>query len=374
VADQFPKIAVAVEPRLGREVILGCTDYAESAGWEEFSVIPFESFMRGRVPRQRFDGAVTMVWNEELRRAARALGCPVVSLTGREQSGPFHNVQTDDRAIGRLAARHLLERGLKRFCAGTSYEGIGERVEGFLAELSAHGLDRRGVLLFNHTQVVDEDSLDRLLAAMKKPFGCFCFCDDLALEVVRACNRAGIRVPNDAAVVGCDNIDLTVMQSSPPLSSIDLPMRLLGRIACEVLDRILRGDRNVPLCTLVPPVQVVPRGSTQIDVVDDPEITQLLQTMRTPEGLRQNITELADRLSMTRRTMERRFRKLVGRSPADELRRLKLERAKTLLAHSTIPVHQIAADLGFATAAHFTTFFSHATTQTPTQYRKAHRR
>ncbi|HEV7300163.1 MAG TPA: helix-turn-helix transcriptional regulator [Tepidisphaeraceae bacterium] len=106
-------------------------------------------------------------------------------------------------------------------------------------------------------------------------------------------------------------------------------------------------------------------------LVNDPELTHALQVMRTAEGMRITVGELADGLSMTRRTLERRFRDLVGTSPASEQRRLRIERACVLLTEGGLPIQAIARELGFAYANHFSTAFIATMRISPTTYRAA---
>ena len=371
----YPRVLVAVATgNGGRDIVSGVLEYADTAGWGHVAVTPFGKVFRGIGPEGRFDGAIFMVWNPLIASVAERLNCPIVNVAAKSDVAPYTTVQTDDDAIGKLAVQHLWERGLRRFGA-VEVDDVGthgDRVESYLQELRVRGIPTSDVVLLKQAQAWDFDATIPLLKKLPKPIGFFGFTDNAALGLVRACGIGGVRVPNEVAVLGCDNVDSLVEQASPLLSSIQLPMLQLGRMAGETLDRLLHGATDVPEQSLVSPLRVITRGSSQIDVVADSQITHALQIMRTPEGLRRNIGELADSLLMTRRTLERRFRRFVGCSPADELRRLRLERAMVLLAKSKMPIYQIAADLGFATATHFSTFFVENTNSSPTKYRALH--
>ncbi|HEV7301161.1 MAG TPA: substrate-binding domain-containing protein [Tepidisphaeraceae bacterium] len=369
-----PHIAVAVETLIGRELLIGCADYAHTARWGSVSVIPWSSAREGFVPNRGYDGAVFMIWDAALLKVARGLGCPIINVSNTAHAADVTTIQTDDRAIGRLAADHLIERGLRQFGAVKSADDQpGERVEGFLERLAELGFPVGNMPLLNAAELWQPAAVLGRLRDLPKPIGFFCFDDDSALWLIRACDRAGLSVPNAVAVLGCDDIDSIVAQASPSLSSIALPWRQIGNLAAASLHALIDGRPVAPL-TRVPPSSVMRRGSTQINVVDDPEVTHALQVMRTAEGMRMTVGELADGLSMTRRTLERRFRDLVGTSPASEQRRLRIERACVLLTEGDLPIHAIARELGFAYANHFSTAFIATMRISPTAYRAARSR
>ena len=368
-----PKVVVIVEARLGREILVGCLDYAERADWPGLLVGLHPLAERGQIELPPCDGVIAMIWSPTHARALRQLGCPIVNVAALSSTAPFVTVQSDDHAIGALAAQHLLDRGLRHFGAiHPRDQATGQRVDGFLDELARAGTHRREVALFRDDVVEDTDELASRLSKLQRPLGVFAYADYTALHLIRACGRAGLRVPNEVAIVGCDNMEGVVEQASPPLSSVALSWQRIGWLAAERLDALMRGDDDVPPLTLVPPTRVIMRDSSRLTAVDDPEVTHALQVMRTPEGMRQNIDELVAGLSLTRRTLERRFQQLVGRSPADELRRVRVERAKMLLTQSVLPMHEIAAELGFANANHFSVLFMRTTGMRPTRYRQLH--
>jgi LacI family transcriptional regulator len=103
--------------------------------------------------------------------------------------------------------------------------------------------------------------------------------------------------------------------------------------------------------------------------VDDPEVATALRHIRqhAVEGL--SVKEMLQSLAVNRRTLERRFVKVLGHTPLEEIRNVRLDRVKTLL-QTDLPIYEVAVRSGFATAEYLATSFLQATGMTPTDYRR----
>jgi LacI family transcriptional regulator len=177
------------------------------------------------------------------------------------------------------------------------------------------------------------------------------------------------------AVLGVDNDEVLCSLSPPPLSSVILNPRRAGWEAAVLLDKLMRGSKlraDDHVC-LIPPVGVATRQSTDILAVDDPKIASALRFIREHacEGIK--VGDVLAHNPMARRVLEMRFQKLIGRTPRQELLRVKLSRVKELLVGTRFPVWQIAERVGLD-ANHLSVVFRQATGVGPRAYRERYGR
>jgi LacI family transcriptional regulator len=172
----------------------------------------------------------------------RARGVPVV-LLDRRASGPDQcSVAVDDVHGGRLAADHLLERGHRRiaFVGGSSgLPQVEERHRGVEeAVVEAAGADDALVVLSPEKLTVagGREAAEAIigLPAARRPTAAVCANDLMALGMLQEMVRHGVRVPDEFAIVGYDDIDFAAA-AAVPLSSVRKPRQELGRRAAELL-------------------------------------------------------------------------------------------------------------------------------------------
>jgi LacI family transcriptional regulator len=155
-------------------------------------------------------------------------------------------VGVDDRAVGRIATEHLIAMGCKRIAHIRGLEfttGVG-RFEGYKTALNQYGMEFDPDLV---SPYMTADGLDwqQSYAAMRKllggrpPDGVFCYNDPIAIAAIEVALDAGLRIPEDIAFVGCDNLHYGASLKSP-LSSIDHHSSLIGVRAAKVLLGLLR--------------------------------------------------------------------------------------------------------------------------------------
>ena len=169
------------------------------------------------------------------------LGCPYV-LVGREsQEFGAHCVSSDGVEIGRIATEHLWSRGCRRiaYIQGPALLGSARRRDGYLDAIRAKGAN-------HHTRVaVGGDGIEAgqqgmrgLLESGERPDGVFCFNDSVAAGAMKAILAAGLRIPQDIAVVGVGNIMFSdILQV--PLTTIDQHPATMGLEAAKLLLRFI---------------------------------------------------------------------------------------------------------------------------------------
>jgi LacI family transcriptional regulator len=212
------------------------------------------------------------------------------------------------------------------------------------------------------------------IARLPRPVGIMTCHDDRGLQLLDACQAAGVDVPDEVAIISVDDDELLCGMFTPQLTSIDVNPERIGYQAAELLDRMMAGEPPGPDPVFVAPRSVVLRQSTDTLAVDDPEIASALRHIRDHacEGLR--VDDVLDQVPLSRSALERRFRAIVGRTPKAEIVRVQLERAKQLLSESHLAIDLVAARSGFRDARYLCDVFAKKVGVTPGSYRAQTRR
>lgn len=169
--------------------------------------------------------------------------------------------------------------------------------------------------------------------------------------------------------MGVDNDDLECSLTVPPLSSIDIPGERIGYEAARQLDGMIEGSPR-PSSTFLPPVSVVTRQSTETMAIPDTAVSAALPFMREQARSVINVESVVIHVGITRRDLERKFRRLLGSSVLQELRRIRVEHAKRLLAGTSLPMPAVAKQSGFSTLQRLALVFRKFERASPTEYRR----
>lgn len=276
----------------------------------------------------RPDGVLANLPTEGLESLV-ASGLPVVALAEDACNSASSAVISDESAVGETAAQHLLGRGYRHLAFLAQGRGGLERESGWRHCLAASGLDSVSLRLPGVGD--DAGRLRTWLKAQPLPLGLFCYNDIMGLEAVEACHAVGLAVPAQVAVVGADDLTLG-LGCDPPLSSVQVQHEAIGRQGAALLYALLDGSRPATRIRL-PPGGLAVRASSDASAIDDEVAAAALAMIRDEARRLHGIDALATRLGVPRRTLERRFRAAVGRSPLEELQRARIELARQALAH-----------------------------------------
>ncbi len=294
------------------------------------------------------------------------------------RSADVPSVMPDNRLIGRMAARHLTERGLRHFgfVADGKFAPLIERLDGFRRELAGHGFGcevfwSRSYASTSWWEQEQEDArVIRWLDDADQATGIMAGSDSTAAQVMRALAHGGIQVPDQVCVVGVHDDPMIVALTRPALSSVRTGCDRVGMEAARLLAALLAGHRPPSKPIEIAPLEVVVRGSSDVFAVDDPLVRQALSKLRENAAGNFDINLLAQKLGVSRRTIERRFSRQLARTPADELRRLRFEMAKHLLRETSLPVEDVACRCGFASATRLGEAMRKRLGTTPALYRR----
>lgn len=188
---------------------------------------------------------------------------PYVLVGRRARNVEADHVVCDDYRIGELAAQHLIGRGHRRIMFINSSQNYSAqlRQEGFCQTLSAAGINLgpewiRSVRIGQRV----EDILGAVLEEGLDPTAIFCFCDQMAIDAMQELKQRGIRIPDDIAVMGVDNLSVGGMLA-PSLTTIDVQNSQMGIGSAQILLRKIQ-ERSAHLAQVNLTPRLIARAST----------------------------------------------------------------------------------------------------------------
>jgi LacI family transcriptional regulator len=375
------RVALLIETSraYGRDLLVGVRRYiSEHEPWSVFVELrDLQSSPPRWLRHWDGDGILTRSGSRAIIEAVRAAGVPAVELRTHRPDHPFPVVGIDNEAVGESCAEYLAELGFKNFGVyGLTTEPFFE-----VRRLSfIKGVKRRGFVCqsleqsFLHEKPGEwerqQAALIKWLQTLPKPAAVLACTDQLGFWLLDACLRAGIAVPEEVAVMGVENDETLCEMSSPPLTSMRLAGEQVGFEAAKLLDRLMKGGKAPKKATLVKPLGIVFRKSTDTVAIDDPLLSAAIRLIRekASEGLR--VKDILKHIPLSRSTLERGFREVLGRSPTAEINRVRLGSARRLLIDTEMTLEQIARRTGYSSVQYFSHAFRSMFGCTPGSYRK----
>lgn len=368
----------------GRRLLEGIADYIETHELWSIFLQPRATgqFDLAWLRRWKGDGVLAFVDDREALIRLRKHGIPLVETYGHLKGLKVPNVCNDDHAIGRLAADHLLLRRFESF-AFSGYPDqpwAQRRFDGFSEALreAGHTCSRwshpRWFPVVREWEKAQRDLAD-WLGGLPQPLGIMACSDRHALNVLDACRRRGMVVPDQAAIIGVDNDPCICRLATPPLSSVADNPHKIGYEAAGLLDRLMSGNWKPSHgeTVLIPPMGVVTRRSTDITVTSDPLVREVLELIHQRACEDINAGMLLKGLPISRSAFYPRFSEAVGCPPHEYLLQVRLERVKHLVTQTSLSLAQVARQAGFEHVEYMGAVFKQRFGMTPGDYRKAHR-
>jgi LacI family transcriptional regulator len=307
---------------------------------------------------------------------ALAATVPIVSVALDLSSEGIPSVCPDEERIGVLALEHLLATGLRHvstFRLDGSQFGVA-RERAFVAR--AGQANARVAIGWGSERAPaswrgeNAEGLIQWLLELPKPCGLFTCADHWARIVARYVRLAGLRVPDDIALVGADNDVVECELLAPPLSSVMVPWQELGMAAARLVQRVLNRQRSDRLLWVTPPLAVAARRSSEILAIEDVLVAKAVRWIHQNAQQRLNVPMVAAAVGGGRKRLERRFRRALDRTVQEEIRRARVERAKGLLQTTRASLPDIAKQSGFSNAALLSVAFKREVGIPPGIYRR----
>ncbi len=360
------------------EMYAGIRDFAaQHTDWTfDLGNFPHYELAQGR----NYDGIVGRI-TKDCYTAARKAGIPVVNVW---MSSPVANkvpgVYGDSRAIGRMAAEHLVVRGFRRLAhfgyrasedSRQQYQGMCEvaREYGYpCAWYATHpSFSEKAANWANFVTYVK-----RVQDGWEAPLGIAFTLDQIGHSVSTICRAEGWRIPEELALIGCGDDQLICNASDPSLSSIDCAVWKCGYEAAKLLNLLMQGKKPPVAPVRIPPKELLVRKSTDTHAVSDPRVARALSFMFKQSSDRLSVRDIAQFAGVGRQTLERGFQTHLGRTINDELIRMRISKLKRLLVESEESIKELSSRVGFGTTANMFPMFKRHTGMTPKEYREKH--
>jgi LacI family transcriptional regulator len=376
-----PHVALLVETSLasGRDILRGISRYVrEATPWALYhEPHGLEEAVPRWLKRWRGDGIIARIQTRRMADAIAASGIPTVDVLGVIPDLPFPVVHVNDFGIARLAAAHLLDRGLRHFgffgiegenWSERRYRGFCEALAPTCREVPHYQLkrDTAGARSWERA----ENNLAAWIESLPKPVGVMVCSDQRGPQLLEACRRADVAVPDEIAVIGVDNDETLCDVCNPPLSSVRAGHVSVGYEAAALLARLLEagGAQSGPV--LIEPEDTVARLSTDMLSVGDVAVGASLRLIRehAHEGL--DVDMIARRVGLSRSVLQRRFRAVLKRSVYQEIISAKVKRARELLLKTDLPLAIVADRAGFKHQEYMGAVFRSRLGKTPGELRR----
>jgi len=289
-------------------------------------------------------------------------------------------VRCDNRPIGKHAAEYFLDLKFSNFAFVGQVNDASwseERKITFCESLAKSGFSCAVYPRLSQSARKDFSLEQALLCtwlrSLPKPVAILVANDVRARQVLDSCMKAGVTVPQEAAVLGVDNDEMLCETTHPQLSSIQMSTEHAGFEAARVLDEMMRGSRRGKSHQTIISYgfsHLVTRRSTETIQIPDALVARATEFIRINAGITVTVEDIVKHLGASRRSLETRFKAVMGRTVYAEIMRVRLERVQTLLRQSAMAVEEIADSCGFASASHLGTLFKLHFNTTPAAYRR----
>jgi len=354
------------------EIRNGIIEYTAHQGhwlidfWEDFD------YGLKSLKRWKPDGIIVNLWDKKQAVGLKRLGIPFVSVTARWDPD-YPAIDMDDEAVGRMAAEHLLSKGLQHFIfvgyPGEPYSDRRQRGFCRILEDKGYTVQVLDTALEGTGQRYHEKAILKALKQSPYPVGVMACHDIAAAHLIKLCNKADICMPDDVSIIGVDN-NYCCEFTRPKISSVETGAKRIGLQAAAMLDQVMNKRTVNPRIVLVPPLHIVTRQSTDIIALDDPIIAQALRFIQQNAHLNITVQDILNQVPVCRRTLQLKFVELIGRTPSQEIRRVHVEKAKQLLVDTDLKMSEISRRCGFCDAPQCTVVFKKETGLTPRQFRE----
>ena len=374
-----------------RQVLNGILRYAHQHGPWEFHMITglFEEQGLRRTKEWGCTGAIAFTDTKSHVNAVLAACVPVVFVNPpRNMMGPQSPlsrhccVMRDQHAIGRVGADYFIDRQYTNFAYVGDVKNkswSSDRAKGFAERVSERGFTCN-VYPAPPKKESDDFGLEKkcLLSWLKdlsKPVALMAARDSRARQILDTCMDEGLSVPHEIAVLGVGDDEIFCETTTPSLSSIALDGENTGFDCAKLLDEQMRATAaSRKTCVLsLGMVSVVTRRSTDTSCVSEPRIAEALAFIQASLGSQVSVSDVARHLNISRRLLEMKARKFLGRTICDEIQRVRLSRARTLLRNTKMTVSEIAIVCGFYDPSHLGLWFRKIFHITPTAFRASFR-
>jgi LacI family transcriptional regulator len=320
-----------------------------------------------RCLRWQPDGIIAGLLYHDCRRVLARCRKPVVNTSVSLPEGDWPLVHLDWEALGVAAAEFAGVRGFRRAAtvSDPDHWWWEPAFESFRRACGGLGVDCRRISCAGGAS----GDLAQGLGELTWPAILFAT-PEVAVCLQLACEERGIIIPDQAAVIVCEDDEVTCSFCTPSLTAVGSQGREAGRLAARILSDLMRGGEPVCRSHTLAPQGIVERQSTPAWATDDQLVASALRHMQDNLGRSLNVKTLAAALGVSRRTLEGRFRRATGHSPLEQLHRLQALAYGRAVGETAIPIVALAARFGYTSLDEFSHQFKRLLGHSPRQFRQ----
>jgi LacI family transcriptional regulator len=289
------------------------------------------------------------------------LGIPILVTPSKVLIPDVINIVTDDAKIGEIGARYFIDKGYKNFAfygADQVFWSKGMR-ESFKNKVESFNLNYfQFESLLNEKWQSNVNLISDWMKSLPKPIAIMTCNDDFGIHIIEAANMAGIKVPEEVAILGVDNDEFICELYDPPMSSIDQEPETVGFKVAQVVKAIIKdgikGDDKI----IGNNFRIVTRRSTDIFAIEDEQLVKALNYIKENAPNKPvSVEDVVAAATLSRRLSELRFRILLNRSVLQEIKQIRIYTIMHKLITARESISTIAYSSGFSSLASFSNYF-----------------
>ena len=372
------------EEEYGKDLVRGITRYSKDHGPWTFCRMPVsyrdKLGMKGILKwakEWKANGLIGQFLDDDEAMLFTRENIPVIAQDFKERLNTVPNITGSYLDTGRQGAEYFLKKGFTNF-AFYGFNNIvwsRERAQGFERRIHEAGY---GVHYFEHKDARSQNlwyyepsELSEWLKSLPKPIGLMTCDDNQGHHVTEAARQAGVRIPDEVAVLGVDNDELICELSDPALSSIDLDTEKGGYEAARLMHHMIEtGTLCMQHDIVVHSTQVVTRNSTDIFASKDEHIVAALKFIHQNLDKNLRVDQILREVPLSRRSLEKRFARTTGYPVYEYIYKQRIEQFTKKLLETEMSIFEIALDLGLTDSKNIARQFKQIKGLTPMEYRK----
>ncbi|NOU46333.1 MAG: DNA-binding transcriptional regulator [Bacteroidales bacterium] len=372
-----------ISEEYGKNLLKGITRYSKEHGPWVFCRMPLhyrETLGMDRVlefaKEWEANGIIAQLYNSSDIRKILDAGIPIIAEDFKERFSDIPNITGGYFETGRMGAEYFLNKGFKNF-AFYGFRNIvwsRERAEGFEEFVTEHGYT---VHSYEHEETPSRElwhympsALSQWLKSIPKPIAIMACDDERGNHITEACKHAGIQIPEEIAVLGVDNDELTCNLSDPPLSSINLDIEHGGYETARLMDLLILNKQTGRYDIIVKPTHVITRQSTDICATTDKYIAAALKYIHLNIDNNINVKDVLKKVPLSRRALEIRFFEVTGSAVYKYICNLRIQKFTNKLLETDKSIAEIAIESGFSESKNLSRLFKQIKGTTPLKYRR----
>lgn len=324
-----------------------------------------------------WDGVISRSYSKKSSEFMSRLSCPLVRV-GDDRSD---EVQYDNRMNADIAVNYFLECGHKTIAYfSDSACWCSDQLEKYFVEKAAASrvrcltypaeMKKKPFPTGSCEDPASEEHFTRWIESLPKPIGIMGGCYLHGIRLINTCRRLDLKIPEEVSILIAGHDPDFCESVIPSLTAIENNSFLYGFEAARLLDLKMRRMPLPDHPVIIPPQGLVIRNSTEVFQSQKDVVYRAIRFIRENAVSGLTVQDTARHFSVSRRTLEREIRRVLGCSPSAEINRVQMECAVRLLKTTDMPIYEIAGLTGFSSSEYFAIVFRRHFRKTPSEYRK----